>query len=319
MKKKVVCFGGGNAMPKAILEPLMKQSVDIISITSMVDNGGSTGQLRKDFGVLPAGDIRRHIFSLSQAPQWKKNLWNFRFGREKFNGGHKGHNFANVFIAGIENSLNNYQKTLEIIQDFMEVNGKVLPATIKQVQLCAELENGEIIEGENEIDVPQQHNANLKIKKVFLDKETEAYPFSLKAITEADLIIIGPGDLYSSILPCFLMKGMRDAFRRTNAKKIFICNTMTKFGETNDFSVLNFADEIEKYLGCSLNFVVYNKEIPTQERIRKYQKEELGILELVRVDKDLDNKKFIATTILKKDGLIIYEPEKLIELIMLLN
>ena len=316
MNKKAVCFGGGNAIPKTILIPLKKYPVDITSITSMVDNGGSTGQLRTDFNVLPPGDIRRHILALSEAPDWKKEFWQFRFGQEMFDGGHKGHSFSNAFIAGLEVSLKDYDKVLEVVNEFMEVKGKALPATIKQTQIYAELENGEIAKGEDEIDVPQKHSPDLKVKRAYLEPEVEAYQPSLDAVEKADLIIIGPGDLYSSIIPCLLMGGMKEAFKKTKAKKFMICNAMTKYGETNDFSVLDFASEMEKYMGCSLDFIIYNAEIPSMERIDKYKKEELGILDLVEVNKDLDNKKFISSNILINDGPIVYDPKKLMEIIM---
>ena len=119
--KKIVCLGGGNVVPKLLLEPLKKYPVKITGVTSMVDNGGSAGQLREDFNVLPPGDIRRHFIALSNAPQWKKDLFKFRFGREEFEGGHKGHNFANVFIGGLEYILKDYRKVLKIVHDFMEL------------------------------------------------------------------------------------------------------------------------------------------------------------------------------------------------------
>ena len=316
MNKKVVCFSGGNAIPRAILIPLKKYPVNIISITSMVDNGGSSGQLREDFNVLPPGDIRRHILVLSEAPQWKKNLWQFRFGREVFDGGHKGHNFANAFIAGLETDLKDYGKVLEIIYEFMEVKGRVLPATIEQVQIYAELENGKIIKGEDEIDAPKKHNPNLKIKRVYLEPKAKAYQPSLDAITEADLITIGPGDLYSSSIPCLLMKGMKEALKKTKAKKVFVCNIMTKLGETNNFSVLDFVNEAEKYMGCDFDYVIYNTEIPSKERVKKFKEEELGILDLVKIDKNLDKEKFVGINIIEKNGPIVHNPEKLVKLLM---
>ena len=316
MNKKVVCFSGGNAIPRAILMPLKKYPVDITSITSMVDNGGSSGQLREDFNVLPPGDIRRHILVLSEAAQWKKDLWTFRFGREIFDGGHKGHNLANAFIAGLEANLKDYDKVLEIICEFMEVKGRVLPATIKQTQIYAELENGKIIKGEDEIDVPKKHDPNLKIKKVYIEPEVKAYQPSLDAVIEADLITIGPGDLYSSSIPCLLMKGMKEALKRTKAKKVFVCNIMTKLGETNNFSVLDFTNEAEKYMGCDLDYVIYNTEIPSKERLEKFKKEELGILDLVKIDKNLDKEKFIGIKIAEKNGPIIHDPKKLVKSLM---
>lgn len=316
MNKKAVCFGGGNAIPKTILTPLKKYPIDITAITSMVDNGGSTGQLRTDFNILPPGDIRRHILALSEAPDWKKEFWQFRFGHEMFDGGHKGHSFSNAFIAGLEVSLKDYGKVLEVVNEFMEVKGKALPATVEQTQIYAELENGEIAKGEDEIDVPQEHNPDLKVKRVFLEPEVDAYQPSLNAVIEANLIIIGPGDLYSSTIPCLLMKGMKEAFKKTKAKKVLVCNSMTKHGETNDFSVLDFANEMEKYMECPLDFVIYNAEIPSMERINKYKREELGILDVVKVDNGLDDKKFIGSKILIDDGPIVYDPDELMKIIM---
>lgn len=330
--KKFVCFGGGNAMPKAILEPLAKYPVDITSVTSMVDNGGSASQFRADFNALPPGDIRRHILALSNAPEWKKKLWTFRFGREVFDEGHKGHNFANAFIAGLEYIFQDHGKAMEVVHEFMEVNTEeviisqagvskktksiAMPATVDKTHVYAELENGEIIKGEDEIDVPRHHDPNLKIKKVFLKPKAKAYPPVLKAISEADAITIGPGDLYSSSIPCILMEGMVETLCKTKAKKIFIVTTMTKSGETNNYSVADFANEVEKYMGCSLDYVIYNAEIPDKKRIEEYKKEEPSVIELVKVNDGLDAKKFIGVKILTKEGAIVYDPEKLVKTIM---
>lgn len=321
-EKRIVCFGGGNAMPKAVITPLKKYPVKITGITSMVDNGGSAGQLRVDFNVLPPGDIRRHILALSDAPQWKKDLWTFRFGHEVFDGGHKGHVFANAFIAGLEYNLKDYGKALEAMHEFMEVkkDHRALPATVDKTQIYAELENGEIVKGEDEIDVPIKHNPNLKIKRVYLETEAKAFPEALEAAEKADLITIGPGDLYSSSVPCLLMKGMSESFQKSKAKKVFICNTMTKFGETNDYSVMDFVKETEKYMGCPLDFVIYNAEIPDKKRIGEYKKEEPSVIELVKIGPSINSgqagKKFIGAKILTKEGAIIYDPEKLVKLIM---
>ncbi|MCK4525045.1 MAG: YvcK family protein, partial [Candidatus Andersenbacteria bacterium] len=127
---------------------------------------------------------------------------------------------------------------------------------------------------------------------------------------------IGPGDLYSSSIPCLLMKGMKEALKRTRAKKVFVCNIMTKLGETNNFSVLDFTNEAEKYMGCDFDHVIYNTEIPSKERLEKFKKEELGILDLVKIDKNLDKEKFIGVNIAEKNGPIVHNPEKLVKLLM---
>jgi len=317
-EKNIVCFGGGNAMTKAILIPLKKYPVMITGITSMVDNGGSAGQLRADFDVLSPGDIRRHILALSDAPQWKKDLWVFRFGHEVFDGGHKGHVFANAFIAGLENNLKDYGKALDVMHEFMEVNKKhrALPATIEKTQIYAELENGEIVKGEDDIDVPLKHDPKLKIKKIYLKPEVKAYPKAVEAVEKADLIIVGPGDLYSSSIPCFLAKGMKEAFKKSGAKKIFIVNMMTKFGETNDFSVADFSREAEKYMGVELNRVIYNSQMPSKERVDWFKNKESAVIDMVKADKGLDKKKFITGDLLLENGPIIHDPEKLVKMIM---
>ncbi|MBU4245449.1 MAG: YvcK family protein, partial [Nanoarchaeota archaeon] len=316
--KKILCFGGGSAMTKAVLEPLKKYPLDISSVTSMTDDGGSTGQLRQDFGILPPGDIRRHILALSDAPEWKKKIWTFRFGHDVFACGHKGHNFANVFLAGLEVGLKDYKKVLDVAHEFMKVKGRALPATIERIQLCAELEDGVIIKGESEIAVPKKHNPLVKIKQVFLEPKAKAYPLAILAIKKADALIIGPGDLYSSSIPCFLPEGMREAVKKTKAKKILVCNLMTKHGETNGFSVLDFAKETEKYIGCALDFVIYNTEIPQKSRIAENRKTDPLVIEPVKIDGVIDSKKFIGKNVITEKGPILHDPEKLGKLIYLL-
>ncbi len=314
---KVVCFGGGNALPKAVLSGLKKYNIEITTITSMVDSGGSTGQLRKDFDVLPPGDIRRHLVALSEAPKWKKDLFNFRFGHEDFGGGHIGHSFGNVFIAGLEYILKDYEKVLEIVHEFLEVKGRCLPATIEKTNLYAVLENGEVIEGEDEIDVPKKHDPNLKIKEIFLEPKVKAYEKAVEAVEKSDGIVIGPGDLYSSILPCFLPEGMSDAIRKSWAKKIFICPPLTKLGETNDFSVLDFEREVEKYIKSQLDFIIYNTQIPSEERIQKYKKKEKWVQGIVKIDDTLNKEKFIGANLLtNSEEDIVYDTDKVAKLII---
>lgn len=314
--KKIVCFGGGNVVPKVILEPLKKYPVEITSMTSMAESGGSTGQLRKDFNVLPSGDISRHLVALSDAPEWKKNLFSSRFGREKFPGGHIGHRFGTVFISLSERFLGKFEKALEAASDFLEVKKhKALPATIAKVQLMAELENGKIIEGEDEIDFPKKHNPKLRIKRLFLKPKAKIFPPARSAIIAADLIVLGPGDLYSSTIPCLLPQGTKIALKKSKAKKVFICNTLTKLGETANFSIMDFVNEVEKYLGCSLNFVIYHKNRISPEKIREYKKINPLVSGAVRIDKELSSPKFIGENLLARYGLLTYNSKKLAKII----
>ena len=314
--RRIVCLGGGNLIPKVVLEPLKKYPVSIVSVTSMTENGGSTGQLRKDFNILPAGDISRHLIALSDASQWKRKLFYSRFGKEKFPGGHVGHRFGTVFISLTEYVLGSFEKALQIAHDFLEVKKhQALPATINKVQLAAKLANGRVIEGEDEVDIPKKHNPKLKIKKVFLKPKAKIYPPTRKAIIEADIIVLGPGDLYSSTVPCLLPRGMKKALKKSKAKKIFICNTMTKLGETNNFSVLDFTKEIEKYLGCPLDHIIYHDGIIKKKRIKKYKKTVPLISGLVKIDKDLPKSKFIGKNFLAKKEFPEYDSKKIVKTI----
>lgn len=317
LTKKIVCFGGGTALPQVVLSELKKYPVKITSLSVMLESGGSSGQLRIDFGILPSGDLRRQFLALSEAPQWKKELFRFRLGREIFDDGHKGHSFGNVFISGLEYILKDFKKVLKIIHEFLELkNHQVLPATIEQAHIGAVLENGELIFGEDEIDVPRKHNPKLKIKEVFLSKKVKAYPPVLNAIREADLITIGPGDLYSTIAPFFLIKGIPEAIRKSKAKKVFICPAMTKSGETQGFSASDFIKEIEKYLRCELDYAIYNNFMPSKVRIKNYKKEHPELLDLVKINADLPKRKFIGKNLLVSSGPIEYDSKKVVKTVL---
>lgn len=316
---EVVCFGGGNVLPKVVLKELKKYPLKITSISSMVDDGGSAGALRKEFNVLPAGDIRRHLLALanlSKEEEWKEKLWNFRFVKDiEISPGHWGHNFANVFLAGLEVNFG-FKSALRISHRFLNVKGQCLPATLDKTTLFAELENGEIIKGESEIDLGKNHNRNLKIKKVFLKPRAKAYPKALEEIKKADFIAIGPGDLYSSLIPCFLPAGIKGAIQKSEAKKIFICPAMTKLGETQGFSVKDFSEEVERYIGAELDFVVYNNNF-SKDRIKRYKKEKKKefILAPPKINPDLKKEKFSGKNLLLKEGPMEYDKRKILSLL----
>ncbi len=300
-------------MPVVLLSSLKKYPLRVIGITSMTDSGGSGGYFRQKFEVLPPSDIRRHILALSNAPVWKKNLWQFRFGQEVFEDGHQGHVFANAFISGLEIAFKNYNKVIEYIHNFMEIGeNAALPAAIQPANLFAELENGQIIQGEAEIDVPKLHNPNLKIKRVFLNPPVKIFNKTRKEILDADIIIIGPGDLYSSIIPCFLPEGASAALKKSKAKKIFICPTIGKPGETQDFSIVQLADEIEKYIAMDLDFVLYHHLPLNINLLAEYNRKNSLNCTPLKIDANLDKNKFIAADILKTNE-FAYDSRKIIK------
>ncbi|MBN2094599.1 MAG: YvcK family protein [Candidatus Aenigmarchaeota archaeon] len=313
---KVLCFGGGNAITKVVLPELKKRGHDVTSVTSMVDSGGSTGQLRADFKILSPGDIRRHLIALSDAPRWKKDLFAFRFGREVFDGGHKGHSFGNVFLGGLQHVHGDYSKVLDIAHEFLEVKGRCLPATIEITDIVGLLDNGKEAVSEDEIDVPKNHSPDSKIVKAYLRPEVKAYPETLKAIEEAEMIIIGPGDMYSSMVPCILPKGIKEALQKSKAKKIFICPAMAKRGETHWYTVVGQAKELERYMGCEFDLVIYNTAKPSKERIEEHQKEEPLHIGIVPFDDVPKGGKFVGKDILTTEGMVVYDPEKVMAVVL---
>ncbi len=319
MSKKIIVFGGGSAVPKLTLKPLKERGFKMVGITSMVDNGGSTGVLRRELNVLPPGDIRRHLIALanlSPGEEWKERIWNFRFARNiELSPGHFGHNFANVFIAALEKNYG-FEKTLDILHNFLNVRGKALPATLDKIQLVAELEDGELVEGEDEIDVGENHDRTKKIKRIFLKPQGKGYGKAIEEIKQADVILIGPGDLYSSIIPCFLPKGIKEAIVSSKAKKIFICPLMTKLGETQGFSVMDFTREVERYIGCELDYVVFNNLIPSEDRIEKAKNEGEFLIDLVPFDNIPEEKKFVGENLFSEEEIGKHNKEKLINLLI---
>ena len=318
---RVVCFGGGSALPKVVLAGLKNYPVMITSVTSMTESGGSTGQLRKDLNILPSGDISRHLISLSSAPQWKRSLFYSRFGKNKFSEEHTGHRFGTFFISISEYLSKDFEKALQFVRDFLEVKKhQSLPATLGKTDLLAVLMNGQTIKGEGEIDVPKKHNPKLKIKKVYLKPKVKAYPPVLAAIRKADLIVIGPGDIYSSLIPCFLPDGIKKAVQRSKSIKILVCNIMTKRGESDNFTVMDFVREIEKYIGCSFDFVLYNNKIPDKNRIREYKKEKPLFVDLVRIDSLIksgrDSSRFIGDNLLTRKGPLLHDPNKVARILL---
>lgn len=309
--RRIVCLGGGNAMPKAVLIGLKKYPLKISVICAMLDSGGSSGRLRKDYKITSPGDIRRALIALANTSPAIEELFNYRFQAGLL----KGHNFANLFITALELSTNDYEKTFQELNRILNVPHQVLPVTFDNANLYAVLENGKIISGETNIDIPK-HNGSLKIKRVFLKPKAKAYPKSLEAIKKADLIVIGPGDLYSSLAQILLTKSIPEAIIKSKAKKIYICNLMTKHGETNNFSVLDFTKEIEKYLGGELDYVIYNNYFSSPKIIRNYKKKHPELLGLVEINENLPKAKFIGKNLLVKEELIEHDPKKLSKLIV---
>ncbi len=275
----------------------------------MADNGGSTGRLQAGLGVAGLGALRKCLLALSEADNDIKNAFAYRFEKSELGG----HAAGNIFMAALEKTSGSAKSALASSHKILKVRGKIAPASFDKVTLFAELENGEIAEGETNIDIPK-HDGNIKIKKIFLKPVPEANSEAILEIGKADLIIIGPGDLYSTILPNFLVPRIAEAVRKSKSQKIFIVNPRNKFGETNDFFVEDFVNEAEKYLGAQIDFAIYNSGILSDNKLIECKKTKLMFANPVKAGKDLDKNKFIGKNLLLK-GKEDMDVKKLVKMI----
>lgn len=311
-KKNIVVIGGGTGT-YTVLVGLKKYPVDLTAVVAMADDGGSTKTLREEFGVLPPGSVRPALIALSNAPQAIANLFQFRFAQG--DNGLSGHNFGNLFLTALTKQLGSFEKAIEAAGKILHIQGRVIPSTLENCTLYAELESGEHIKGESNIDIPQ-HNGNLKIQKVWLDPVCKVNPKAIEAIAQADIIVIGPGDLYTSILPNFLVEGIADAVRTSKAKKVFVCNLMTKYGETTNFVAENFMEVLEEYIGKGvLSHIIVNDKRPDEQRIKKYEQVNAHIVEYDKDSLKRRGVKVIEENVLRPMGLVRHNSDTLARII----
>lgn len=298
---KLACIGGGTGLStllrgfKIYSKSNSEQSkiVDLdwlTAIVSVADDGGSTGRLIEEFDVLPPGDIRNCMVALSDEDEIMSQLFGHRFKGE---GNLSGHNVGNLLLIALtELSDGSFPMAIEEASKVLAVRGRIFPVTLEHTTLCAELEDGEIVEGESQI--PKRRNRD-PIKRVFLiprenDKNGQlikritadqrdfpitAHQEAVDAICEADAIIIGPGSLFTSIMPNLAVKEIAEAIKKSDVPKIYVCNIMSQPGETDGYSVSNHINVISKNAGFSPDYIVVNKEAAPKNIIAEYMKEEL--------------------------------------------
>jgi uncharacterized cofD-like protein len=250
--KKITVIGGGTGT-FVVLSGLKKYPLDLAAIVSMMDSGGSTGRLRDQLEVLPPGDFRQCLLALSEAPTLWRKLFLYRFEK----GDLKGHNFGNIFISTLEKVCGNYNQVIKTASYLLKINGKVFPVTFEKTNLCVKYENGKILRSESLID--ENITEKSRIKKAFLDPKVKANKEAVKRILHSDLIIIGPGDLYTSIIPVFLVDEIKSAIIKTRAKILYIVNLMTKSGQTTNYTAKNHLEDLQKYTGRTPDIVFINK------------------------------------------------------------
>jgi uncharacterized cofD-like protein len=292
--KNIVVIGGGIGS-SIVLSGLKKYPFNLNSILTMFDSGGSSGKLRDELGVLPCGDIRQCLVALANKSNLTKFL-HYRFEKGKL----KGHNLGNLLITGVGKMAGSLERAVDIIGKLLNIKGRIIPVTLSNADIVVLLNNKKIIKGEENI-INCRYLSKIGIKKIFLKPDVKANPKAISAIKKADFIIIAPGKFYTSILPNFLVKGIKKIFRSSRAKKIFICNLMTQKGNTDNFSVEDFLIILEKYLGeKSVDYVIFNTGRLPKNLLKKIKKV-FPKGNFVKYDKSLlKNKKFIGADILDR-------------------
>ena len=267
-KPKVVVIGGGSGSA-VLLAGLKKRTPNITAIVSMFDSGGSTGILREEFGYPPLGDIRQCLAALSgddQKATALRSAFDFRFSSSS---SLKGHSVGNLILAALTSALDTgITGAIQELSAMLDITGRVVPVTLEDAHLCAELADGRVVVGESRIDLRGEETP--PIKRVFLDRKVEANPAAVAAIKEADIVVLGPGDLYTSIVPNLLASGISEALRLTLAPVAYVCNVMTKLGETSEYDASRFTETIFHYMGDrKLEYAVVNTQpIPRDVQAR---------------------------------------------------
>lgn len=258
--KKVVVIGGGTGT-YTVLMGLKEYPIDITAIVSMMDSGGSNRILRDEFGILPTSDIRQCMVALAgkKANGMIRDLFTYRYSQGT---GIEGMTFGNLFMAAVTDIYGSQEKAIEKTCELLEVKGSILPVTYDNSHLVARYANGAQVLGEHFIDEPDPQNGKSKIVELSLIPEAKANKKAIKAILEADLIVMGPGDLYTSVICNLIVNGISVAISKSKAKRIYICNLMTKFGQTSGFSARDHINALEKYLGKNaVDVCLVNKKI----------------------------------------------------------
>lgn len=261
---KVVVIGGGTGS-FTLLNALKHYIHNVTALVNMADDGGSTGQLRDELGVLPPGDIRQCLVALSRSSDTMRELFNYRFPEGAF----AGHSFGNLFLAAVEKMTDSFGEAVELASETLNITGKVVPMTMDKVTLVIEHADHTIMRGESLVD--EAGFGEQRRPQVRLEPAAAISPAAKEAILEADLIVIAPGDLYSSIGPALAVGGVAEALAQSAGKKVYVCNLVTKPGQTDGFQVHDFAAEIERLMGGNhLDYVLYNSARPHEALIQKY-------------------------------------------------
>jgi uncharacterized cofD-like protein len=306
--KKIVCLGGGTGLFSLLsgLKEYADSSNNIKAIITTLDSGGSSGKLITQYGVLPPGDIRNCMVALSDESKILAELFQYRFDDQMDN-----HNFGNLIITALSKITGDFASGVREASKILRIRGEVIPVSLEANTLIARCVDGRELVSEEVIDT----TPDKKIDEIYLKNDGKTNPCAVKALVEADIIIFGPGDLYTSILPNLLFPKVRRAINSNlRAKKVLISPVMSKPGETDDFVVSDFKREIEKYLKAPITHVVSNNHVPASVALNEYKKENKHP---VAIDEEnLNSIKLIKGNLIDENKLVRHNPENLAKVIM---
>jgi len=316
---KVVTIGGGTGL-SVLLRGLKLFTSNITAIVTVADDGGGSGKLREDLGMLPPGDIRNCILALAEMEPTMEKLLQYRFE----DGNLKGQSFGNLLIASMNGISDSFEEAIKKINEVLAVTGNVFPVTLEDITLFGKLENGMVVRGESNIPL-KSIEQNCRIERVFIKpKEAEALQEAISAILSADIIVLGPGSLYTSILPNLLVKDICKAITKTKAKVIYIPNIMTQPGETGHYSLWEHVETIINHCpSITIDYVIANKGSITDEVYSKYMEEGAQLVKITDGDRNelLNNRiKLIEDNLVEiKRDYVRHDAVKLSKLIISLD
>lgn len=312
-KPKIVVIGGGTGLP-VILKSLRNESADITAVVTVADDGGSSGSLRQTINIAPPGDLRNVLVALSDMPKLYEDLFQYRFNKEDDHLAN--HSVGNLIIAALSEMRGSTYEAIQLLSQIMHVDGHVYPASESALTLSAEFDDGTVVVGESKIALDRKSIKRVFVKNSHDDSDPQAARKVLSAMEEADMIVLGPGSLYTSILPNLMIQDIGEAIVKSKAEVVYICNIMTQKGETEHFSDADHVKVINQHLGAKfIDTVLVNTEIVPQE----YMNAEVFDEYLVQVAHDFnalrqEGCRVISADFLElRDGGAFHDGEKVVD------
>ncbi|HET9494906.1 MAG TPA: gluconeogenesis factor YvcK family protein [Chloroflexia bacterium] len=306
---RIVAIGGGTGMP-TLLRGLKLVTDNISAVVNVVDDGGSSGRLRRDLGILPPGDFRNNLVALSEVEPLMAELFQFRFEGA---GDLEGHSFGNLFLVAMSQVTGSFEHAIRESSRVLAVRGKVLPSSLENIELYAELQNGEIVRGESVIP-----RTPVPLKRVFMQPpHAPGYPEAMSEIYAADIIVLGPGSLFTSIMPPLLVEDIARAVKANpTAVKVYVCNVATQPGETDGFGAVEHVRALHNHIGPGLfDYVIYNSNYSGERDIKPEWK-----VSMVRLDQQAAARfsriEFVPADVVRDDNPLRHDPQKLADAVM---